>query len=382
MKTVCENNKCAACMACVKKCPKGAIHIEDSVDANNAIIDENLCVNCNACFTVCQVNNPVELKYPNYWLQGWNTEEESRARSSSGGAATAIMNAVVEAGGTVCACTFDSGSFGFKIADSKELIGWFGGSKYVKSDPRLVYEQCLETLKKGYNLLFIGLPCQVAGIKNFMGGRYDDQIICAELICHGSPSPKVLEAFLKTKGTSFSKIQDIKFRKKENVTGDLDYKKVVPDSVQDFYTFSFLKGITYTENCYTCPYARTERAADITLGDSWGSDLSLEEKKKGISLIMCQTEKGYDLVKKVGMHIESVDRDKSIKANKQLREPSKMPPERKVFFERLKKYGFTFACMATYPKKYVKYLMKKVFCGLKRGKYNEGGGYCITYKEK
>lgn len=368
MKTVCERNKCAACMACVKKCPKGAIHIEDSMDANNAIIDENICINCNACYNVCQVNNPVELNNPRNWLQGWISKEELRARSSSGGAATAIMNAAVENGSVVCACSYDNGTFGFKIAESKDSIGQFGGSKYVKSDPSLAYEQCMDALKKGKDMLFIGLPCQVAGIKKYFGGRYDDQIVYAELICHGSPSPKVLEAFLKTKGTSLAKIQDIKFREKENFhlfTDVHKYKKVVPSSVQDFYTFSFLKGIIYTENCYECSYARTERVADITLGDSWGSDLSLDEKKKGISLIMCQTDKGYDLVKKADMHLEPVDRDKSIKANKQLREPSQKPVERNVFFDLLKKNGFNYACLGTYPKKYVKYIVKTALSCLK-----------------
>ena len=368
MNTVCEKNKCAACMACVKKCPKGAIHVEDTLDANNAIIDENICVNCNACYNVCQMNNPVEVKDTKFWLQGWCLEDDLRARSSSGGAATAIMKATVETGGVVCDCAYDGGNFGFKIAQSKKEISQFAGSKYVKSNPILAYEQCKDIVNKGKEVVFIGLPCQVAGIKKYLGERYDDHIIYVELICHGSPSPKVLEAFLQSKGTSLSKIQDIVFRKKESFHLFIDskkYKKVVPDSVQDFYTFTFLNGVSYTENCYSCAYARTERIADITLGDSWGSDLSSDEKKKGISLIMCQTEKGRNLVNRAGMHLEPVNREKSIRANRQLSEPSKMPKERGNFFAHLKNRGFTAACLATYPKKYVKYIVKASLSCLK-----------------
>ena len=40
--------------------------------------------------------------------------------------------------------------------------------------------------------------------------------------------------------------------------------------------------IDYTENCYSCRYASQSRVSDISLGDSWGSELSEEEKKKGI----------------------------------------------------------------------------------------------------
>ncbi len=40
-KTVCEVNKCVGCMACVERCPSNAIQILDSLNAYNAIIDED-----------------------------------------------------------------------------------------------------------------------------------------------------------------------------------------------------------------------------------------------------------------------------------------------------------------------------------------------------
>ena len=60
MKTVCQLNQCAGCMACVDICPKGAITIEDNLAAYNAVIDENKCIGCNACHKVCQSNYPAK----------------------------------------------------------------------------------------------------------------------------------------------------------------------------------------------------------------------------------------------------------------------------------------------------------------------------------
>lgn len=368
MITVCHLNKCAGCKACIHKCLKGAIRIEDSIDVMNAIIDESLCVNCNACHNVCPVNNPPEYKEPKYWLQGWIETEELRCASSSGGAATALSRTFIRDGGVVCSCSYKDGVFTFSYAERIDEVAQFVGSKYVKSNPDAAYEENLAILKSGKKLLFIGLPCQVAGMKNYLGCRFDDQVYYVELICHGSPSPKVLEAFFASNRLNLFDIQNIKFRKKSDYhvyTDNKRYKKCVPDSMRDLYSFTFLNGTTYTENCYTCNYARTERIADITLGDSWGSCLSNEEKRKGISLILCQTDRGYDLVKKTDMHIEEVDREKSIAANEQLKTPSSMPSERNIFFIVLKKKGFYAAVCKTYPLKYLKYVIKKIICRIK-----------------
>ena len=43
MKTVCNENQCTGCMACVDICAKNAIHIVDAIDAFNAVIDEGKC---------------------------------------------------------------------------------------------------------------------------------------------------------------------------------------------------------------------------------------------------------------------------------------------------------------------------------------------------
>lgn len=61
-------------------------------------------------------------------------------------------------------------------------------------------------------------------------------------------------------------------------------KRFAAPTTTDNYLMTFLNSTTYTENCYQCQYAKIERPGDITLGDSWGSELEKSIQDKGISL--------------------------------------------------------------------------------------------------
>lgn len=105
MKTVCLENDCVGCKACVDICPKNAIAVIDSLTSYNALIDESLCVNCDMCHQICQNNNAITLLDSKVWKQGW-ADDNIRNRSSSGGIASAIISAFIKNGGVVCSCTF------------------------------------------------------------------------------------------------------------------------------------------------------------------------------------------------------------------------------------------------------------------------------------
>ena len=100
MRTVCKQDLCTGCMACVGKCKKEAISIQDNVSAYNAVIDESKCVSCGACERVCPNNHKVNLNEPIYWKEGW-APDNIRSKASSGGAASAMMEYFVNDGGYV-----------------------------------------------------------------------------------------------------------------------------------------------------------------------------------------------------------------------------------------------------------------------------------------
>ena len=101
MRIVCKQNSCTGCMACVGKCKKEAISIQDNLLAYNAVIDEGKCVGCGACERVCPNNHKVNLNEPICWKEGW-ASDCIRSKASSGGAASAMMEYFVANGDYVC----------------------------------------------------------------------------------------------------------------------------------------------------------------------------------------------------------------------------------------------------------------------------------------
>lgn len=138
----------------------------------------------------------------------------------------------------------------------------------------------------------------------------------------------------------------------------------------DNYLIAFLHSYDYTENCYSCKFATLDRVSDITLGDSWGTELS-GEVKNGVSLILCQSEKGKELIESAGLNLLDVDINNAISHNEQLNKPSKCSKSRDQFFENYNRYNnFGKALVKTAPGIVAKEKVKSIVKYIVRG----GGG--------
>lgn len=277
MKTVCLQDKCTGCMACADICQHGAVTIEDSIIAYNAVIDPTKCIACKACERVCQINYPLVKKEPILWQQDWAANLEIRKKSSSGGAAAVFEREFDRAGGYVCSCVFSEGCFIYRMCHREDEVQQFAGSKYVKSNPSGIYPQVKEKLKQGKKVLFVGLPCHVAAVKNFVGSKLFERLYTIDLICHGTPSLKILTLFLKQHNTDIADVGDICFRNSNIYYLQCDQKPVAVKNCLDKYSMGFMYSLFHTESCYECHYADTQRISDITIGDSWGSELSEDD---------------------------------------------------------------------------------------------------------
>ena len=359
--TVCEPNKCTGCMACVVSCPKDAICLSTEFSGYSAVINTTKCVNCHRCEHVCQVHQRVDLLNPIKWYQGWSKDEHIRSTSASGGIATALVYDFIKNGGVVCCCVFKNGEFCFEIIEHVDFVTKIQGSKYVKSSLNSIYVDIKEILCARKKLLFIGLPCQVAAVKLYLGDQLQNNLYTIDLICHGTPIPSVLEAYLAQYGIQLDQLSSINFRSNNDFRLSSDEIKIGIPCVKDAYMISYLNGISYTENCYNCIYSRLLRNSDITLGDSWGSELSTEAQSKGISLILCQTQKGAELLIRADLVLKDVDIERAIVFNHQLSHPMMRPAKRAKFLASLtnnKKFNhIVFHC---YPKQYFKQIVKSV----------------------
>lgn len=338
MKTVCADRKCAGCGACVDACSKNAIKIDDNIMYLNAVIDEGTCVSCGKCYKTCPINSAPGKTVPIIWNQSWVCDEKSRLKSSSGGLGYELASSfVIREGGVVVTCSFIKGKFKFVVIDNVIELESIRGSKYVKSDASGIYKTVAELLFQGRKVLFIGLPCQVAAVKNYTERQRGKELLyTVDLICHGTPSIKILEKMLAEEGIDLQNVDSISFREKNQFGCKVDGNYIGGEGIRDRYTIGFLKGLFYTESCYSCEYAELKRCSDLTIGDSWGSELNEHEKKCGISLALCQNERGEALLNNCNLHIEEVDLQKAVNANKQLQYPSIELPERNKFFERIR----------------------------------------------
>lgn len=362
MSTVCDLNRCTGCMACIDRCNNNSITIVDSLKYYNAVINEESCRRCSACYRVCPVINLPELQNPIAWKQGWSCDSKIREEASSGGVATSIACEFIKREGIVCGCIFEKGNFHFDIIEYEQDVRKLFGSKYVKSNPEGIYKKVKRYLTEGKKVLFIGLPCQVAAVKNYIKDDLMNKLYTIDLICHGTPSPQILKFYLREMNYDITEVKDIVFRQNHSFQLQVDLNKIATNGMPDLYSMSFLNGISYTENCYECRYAQIERTGDLTLGDSWGTFLSDEEQNKGISLILCQTDKGKELMDIGRLHLEDVDLDRAISANHQLSKPTERPPRYNLFFQGLNKgKTVSYMTMRCYPKM----MLKRKFAELK-----------------
>lgn len=354
MNKVCDKSKCNACFLCVEKCPKKAITVNESLFGYEPIIDFSLCIECGICLKTCPSLNMPDFKKQLSCFQGWSVMKEIRERSASGGVAYEIAKSFIEKGGVVFCCRFKNSELLFERIDDVSILSLTQGSKYVKSSIRDVYKEIVENLKT-HKVLFIGLPCQVDAIKRYCRESFCEKLFTVDLVCHGTPSLTFLKKYKKEKNYTGNSVV---FRRKTCFGTNIDESKYA-SRIADSYTLAFLEGLSYTDNCYRCKYARTDRISDITLGDAWTSSIK-GEKQKGISLILVQTEKGKTMIDLPNIKTAEIDFDLEIARNHQLSKPSRMPRSRNRFIKLNDSFTIDQAVKKVLPIKTFKQFIKKL----------------------
>ena len=192
-----EKNKCCGCYGCVNICPKKCISMKyDNEGFAYPVVDKEKCVNCGLCEKACPTFKNLNLEKYNY--EGYvcyNTNEEARKSSSSGGIFILLCEEVINKKGVVFGASFDE-NFIVKHSYAETLEGCkkFKGSKYVQSQIGDTYKQAKKFLEEGRIVLFSGTQCQIKGLNLFLNKKYEN-LLAVDIICHGVPSPMVFEKY-------------------------------------------------------------------------------------------------------------------------------------------------------------------------------------------
>ena len=199
------------------------------------------------------------------------------------------------------------------------------------------------------------------------------------MICHGTPSLRTLDTFMQQYGYKLKQLQSICFRDKGKFSLEQDETHIVTPGTMDCYSIAFLNGLIYTENCYECIYADSKRITDLTIGDSWGTDLP--NSGKGVSLILCNTEQGKELVERSNVYLADVNIENAIEFNPQLKAPTAMPKKRAIFFEGYRRgKKFNSRVLQCCTKKWFRQWVKRQ---LRKAKIVRGGvTYSISFRKR
>ena len=346
----------------MQACPQKCISMKtDEEGFAYPEVDQSLCVGCGKCDSVCPVLKDYPItgneKLP-VALGGSHKDSEILKNSSSGGAFSLFARKIIADGGVVCACRLDESMKPVhSFAVTTEELAPFRSSKYVQSDIGTCYSETDRHLKDGRKVLFVGTPCQCAGLLSYLG-RTDENLITIDFICHGVPSPKVFEEYLKSvEKKTDDKISGFLFRTKERnwvqsgmqqgtVTHFKSGKRIEKfPAYRDEYMNGFLSDIMLRPSCYECRFKSIPKSySDITIADFWGVKKVLPEMNnpKGTSLILLNSEKGEALFDSVKDDFEYrfADLNDAIKENRSLTHSSPLNSMRYYFFEELRKKGY------------------------------------------
>ena len=346
MNLICEREKCTACGACINICPKDAVALYSDLLAQTvAVIDQNKCINCGLCEKHCPNNVLLDLHFPQKCYAAWTRFDLYQKKAASGGIASTFYKYVIEQGGVVFGVRYKDGfNLKFDFAETVEEITHFIGSQYVQSETLMTYKTVREFLQKKRLVLFVGTPCQVAGLIAYLGKKYDN-LVTIDIVCHGTPPFEYLKEYMHT--IADGKADSASFRGKYNFFMTFYNKdKIIyqKPAKEDAYFIAFLDSLTYRKNCYQCFYAKPERVSDITIGDFWGLDkASLKQYYGGrISAVLLNTNKGVEFWDKCSSMFVYEERNinEAITANGQLNHPSYVHEDRTEFEENYLRNGF------------------------------------------
>lgn len=297
MTELANKKECTGCSACMNACAKGAITmITDNEGFLQPDINTDKCVECGLCRKVCPVLSPLKRELTNQKVYAF-IDYKDRKKSSSGGAFSFFARKVLSEGGVVFGATIDESLqvYHIGIEDAEELYK-LRGSKYVQSKIGTIYKDVHRELLSDRKVLFVGTPCQIAGLYGYLGKRWDNRLITLDIVCHGVPNQKVFDTYLK-------KLAEIKQFSPNNVGNIVDFRfrnldswSIVPavkvakseawrllSQEANAYMAAFFRGLIYRESCFNCKYANTKRIGTFTIADFWGLGTIGKKFKKNIS---------------------------------------------------------------------------------------------------
>lgn len=129
------------------------------------IVDYKKCVECGLCSLACP--SIYKNKSINKAYVCFSKDEKSRLTSSSGVIFEILSRYILNKKGVVIRAAFDeNNNLNHIIVDNIYELEKVKGSKYLQSNLESIFKN-IKILLKDTKVLFVGTPCQVAGLKSY-----------------------------------------------------------------------------------------------------------------------------------------------------------------------------------------------------------------------
>lgn len=319
-----DNNimHCTGCSACVNVCTHDAISMKEDVEGFLfPLIDREKCVGCDLCVKKCPfTNDQSNTSFSQHSYIAITKDKYYYIESASIGVCTMLASIIIEKGGYVYGVELNENDWkAYHICvNDKKGIERIRNSKYLQSITGNTYKEVRDRLKQNELVLYIGTPCQIAGLKAFLRKDYDT-LYTIDIICHGVFSPKLMKYEVDYwESLLHSKIHNFRFRSKRvykanvgNVNFDLDdgtHIERYAASSPSYRCYAYAgDGNNYNLrlSCYDCQFRSDKRYGDFSVGDPWFVNTRIIKNKRirnfdgAKSVFSVNTEKGKVLLAEI-----------------------------------------------------------------------------------
>lgn len=321
-----DKSNCCGCSACASICPTGAIElVEDDEGFLFPKIDDSKCIHCGSCGRVCPIrkekNNSNIIKI----YAGYLKDTGKLKDSASGGVATALYEYFLKNNGIVFGVRWSNN---FEKANYVEInnvrdLTLLKSSKYIQSEKGNIFKIVKQRLDEDKLVLFVGLPCDIAGLKSYLINDYINLFTCS-LVCMGPTSPKVAKEYIKyLEEKNKSIIKYFNLRDKVNGWGAPNYVRAIFENgneyLKAFNETEFGKAFQYfgKSSCYNCQFKINNSKSDIIIGDYWGVDKKDKiYNKLGVSILIIHSKKMEEILKNINtLKLTNISYEDALKNN-------------------------------------------------------------------